>query len=146
MSSLTINQTQYNLDDCWYWAGSVDKDGYGIIGFRRMDGRCTSARAPRVVYENYKEEIPENLQLDHLCRNRICVNPDHLEPVTARVNTLRGNSPSAMNSRKTKCKHGHTLLGLNLYTRKDGRRQCRVCRRKIQGDFRLRKTVTYEFA
>jgi hypothetical protein len=72
--------------------------------------------------------IPEGKQLDHLCRNRACINPEHLEPVTAKENILRGESFSAKNARKTHCIHGHELSGDNLRILKHGR-VCLECRR-----------------
>ena len=69
-------------------------------------------------------EIPAGRQLDHLCRNRLCVNPAHLEPVTNRTNTLRGNSPNAIIHRTKRCKHGHSMRDARV-TKKG--RDCRRC-------------------
>ena len=105
---------------CWQWVGTVSTNGYGQWGNRR---------AHRAVYEMYKGPIPDGLQLDHLCRNRPCVNPDHLEPVTCRENILRGVGHTSQNARKTHCKRGHPLEGRNLrpdITRLGGR-GCRLC-------------------
>lgn len=87
--------------------------------------------AHRVAYEATVGPIPKGLQVDHLCRNRLCVNPSHLEAVTPAENKRRGFSPPAINARKTHCIHGHELAGANVYYRKDrpGRRQCRECER-----------------
>lgn len=81
------------------------------------------------AYEINKGKIPNGLQLDHLCRNRKCVNPDHLEPVTPRINVLRSTSIIAINAIKTHCPKGHPLSGYNLYSYKN-RRHCRTCRRE----------------
>lgn len=105
---------------CWLWAGAAC-GGYGNI----WDGR--PRRAHRVVYELRVGPIPPGLQLDHLCRNTMCVNPRHLEPVTARENNRRSRSPSALNAIKTKCHAGHALSGRNLVVF-DGSRACRTCR------------------
>ena len=111
---------------CWIWKGSENGEGYGF--FHIDQGKML---AHRVAYEWAKGPIPEAMTLDHLCRNRACVNPDHLEPVTRRENILRGTSISAINSQKTRCLRGHLLAGDNLRVaiRKDGRsyRQCRIC-------------------
>lgn len=73
--------------------------------------------------------IPAGLELDRLCRNRRCVRPDHLEPVTSRVNTLRGMAPSAIAARTNVCQRGHEFTPENTYWRPDGtnHRQCRAC-------------------
>lgn len=80
---------------CWDWVGARMRAGYGVFS---TDG--TSILAHRWSYEFYVADIPDGLVLDHLCRNRRCVNPWHLEPVTDRVNVLRGESPPAKNARK----------------------------------------------
>lgn len=110
---------------CWEWVGAHKQAGYGQWG--RTD--C----AHRVMYEKVRGPIPKWLHLDHLCRNKGCVNPDHLEAVTQRENTLRGESPAAQRARATHCKNGHPYDGTNTYNRPDrpiGRgRYCRACRR-----------------
>lgn len=108
-------------DGCWHWLG-VLKNGYGVVNWNsRM------WRAHRLVYELRIGAIPAGLQLDHLCRNRSCVNPAHLEPVTNRENVLRGDGVTARNSKKTHCKHGHALAGNNVEARHGGGRECREC-------------------
>ena len=109
--------------DCWVWTGYITGDGYGWAG---VNGK--SAHAHRLSYEQMVGEIPEGLQLDHLCRNRPCVNPYHVEPVTPRVNTMRGDAPSSLNARKTHCKRNHEFTPENTYVKKDGARWCRICR------------------
>lgn len=109
--------------DCWIWTGSRTDNGYG-----QMMVNYQQCLAHRLAYEFLVGAIPEGLTIDHLCRNRPCVNPDHLDPVPQRVNTMR--SPIALatiNARKTHCKRGHPLSGDNLY-RRNGRRHCRQCR------------------
>lgn len=94
---------------CWIWTGWVNPEGYGRVVFKGK-----RYQAHRLVYEKLVGLIPKGLQLDHLCRNKSCVNPEHLEPVTAKENTLRGNGQSAVNLRKTHCIRGHRLDGDNL--------------------------------
>lgn len=112
--------------DCWIYAGYKAPSGYGQV---YIESRKGPAMAHRLVYEALVGEIPEGLHLDHLCRNRACVNPDHLEPVTRKVNILRGESPFALNSRRTHCVKGHELTSDNIYHRKDrNTRECKACR------------------
>lgn len=111
-------------DGCWIWVGSSWDGGYG-----RMSVKGKSVLAHRFSYSLLVGEIPEGKQLDHLCRNRGCVNPEHLEPVSAQENQLRGNTFTARNSKVTHCRQGHPYSGENLYLTPDGRRDCRTCRR-----------------
>ena len=111
--------------NCWEWLGSRNPDGYGTIS---IDNRISYAH--RIVYEMEVGAIPEDLELDHLCRNRACVNPEHLEPVTQRVNTLRGEGFAAINARKTHCIHGHPFDEKNTYITSAGHRLCRTCNRE----------------
>lgn len=91
--------------DCWAWTGAHHVEGYGEF---QMDGR--RLRAHRVAWEWAHGPIPVGLEPDHLCRNRACVNPDHLELVTHRVNILRGLAPTAINAAKTECPRGHPYV------------------------------------
>lgn len=120
-------------DGCWEWTGYVNVRGYGALKYR---GKVLAAH--RVSYELFVGPIPGGLQLDHLCRNRSCVRPGHLEAVTARVNTLRSLNPAAINSRKTHCKHGHPFSGRNLYVNPNGERACRACRNLDAAEYRSR--------
>jgi len=118
--------------NCWEWNGAKNEYGYGFFSLpNNLNGKHGKLiRAHRFAYELFKGEIPKGLQLDHLCRNRLCVNPDHLETVTSKQNTLRGNNPAALNARKTHCPKGHELKGDNLKAyelRTHGYRACRIC-------------------
>jgi hypothetical protein len=109
---------------CWIWTGSRNRGGYGHIGINRVP-----ARTHRVAYELLRGPIPDGLQLDHLCRNRACLNPAHLEPVTNWENQLRGDTSRAANAAKTHCGRGHEFDLLNTYFDPLGKRVCRICRR-----------------
>jgi hypothetical protein len=90
--------------DCWTWIRSKDSHGYGAI---RRDGKAY--RAHRYFYEMHRGAIPEGMQLDHLCRNPDCVNPDHLEPVTNRENVLRGRTTKVTQQIADKIRHLRSL-------------------------------------
>lgn len=107
---------------CWNWTAALS-NGYGILG---VQGE--SRRAHRVVYLLLRGEIAEGLHLDHLCRNRRCCNPDHLEPVTNQENNRRSNSASAQHARQTHCVRGHEFTPENTYFRKRAHKTERFCR------------------
>ena len=126
---------------CWVWRGAMNGKGYGLCYEGVSPGRYRWKMAHRVVYEAAKGPIPTGLTLDHLCRNRACVNPDHLEPVSNRENILRGKGATALNARKTHCKRGHELSDRNLKPNKAGR-ECRKCARDRENKRRaLRREV-----
>lgn len=113
-------------DECWEWKAGKG-NGYGSI---RATGHGPSLLAHRISYELLVGPIPEGLVIDHLCRNRGCVNPTHLEPVTMVENVMRGESPYARAARQTECIHGHPFTPENTYVTKRGGRHCLECCRR----------------
>lgn len=129
---------------CWLWTGATagrdDDHAYGRIwsGLRSENGHPLAIQAHRAVYELAVGPIADGLQIDHLCRNPRCVNPDHLEPVTYEENQRRGNSPMAQQARQTHCKRGHPLDDENTYHWK-GTRRCRRCNADQAASIRKRR-------
>lgn len=110
---------------CWLWCGAADRKGYGLFYFNDKCGK-----AHRFSYKTFAGPLVDGLQLDHLCRNPSCVNPLHLEQVTAKENIWRSDTVTAVNARKTHCHKGHALFGDNLRITTRGRRECIVCHRE----------------
>lgn len=117
--------------DCWEWSAGRDRHGYGRF---YLAGR--ELLAHRWAYEDMVGEIPAELVIDHLCRNRGCVNPFHLEPVTPLENTRR-SAPA----QKRFCSHGHEFTPENTYRKPSGQRQCKECRRAAVRRHRARAEV-----
>lgn len=115
---------------CWEWTGWRNA-GYGMFSLALGSGGDRRlVRAHRWAYEHLVGSIPDGLTIDHLCRNRACVRPGHLQPVTQALNCLRGQSIPSRNARKTHCKRGHPLSGSNLRLLDAGKqRRCRACDR-----------------
>jgi len=109
---------------CWLWIGAKDYGGYPIVW---LNAGRRGARVHRLMYERYRGPIPEGLTLDHLCRVRSCVNPDHLEPCTAGENARRSpDAPYWKRAAQTHCKRGHAFSESNTLLH-HGRRECRAC-------------------
>lgn len=119
--------------ECWRWKGCITNVGYGFLSYRILGNRI-QVGAHRLAYEILRGRIQKDMCIDHLCRNRRCCNPWHMEVVTLGENVLRGFAPSAINARKTYCKRGHKFDHENtyIYTRKTfnaKQRKCRRCRK-----------------
>lgn len=121
---------------CWPWTGALHSSGYGVLWGGRDDARRW-LRAHRVAYELLVGPIPDGMQLDHLCRNRRCVNPAHLEPVTLVENVMRGVGVGPTNAAKTHCPRRHPL------PERGGPRGriCLPCKRRRQQEWKARKAA-----
>lgn len=122
-----------NKTKCWKWEGSLNKTGYGYIYF--INKRWYAHRVSYLLFYGY---IDEDLEIDHLCKRRECVNPLHLELVTHKVNTLRSNSPLAKNKNKKVCIRGHAFDIKNTILSLKGR-ICKKCKHQRKKIYRLRK-------
>lgn len=128
LSAVPLNAS----DDCWVWLGTLDMDGYGRFSVRGRD-----LRAHRVAYElKVKHPIPDDLVIDHLCRNRQCVNPAHMEPVTIGENTRR-----APRFHLPTCKHGHAWTAATTKIRGNGTRNCVPCSRRRSAESYARRSA-----
>lgn len=118
---------------CWNWLGPRMRSGYGRASFSGRRGL-----AHRISYELLRAPVPSNLQIDHVCRNRLCVNPDHLCPMTRKENLRRGIGPTGIRHRQIACKYGHPFDEKNTRIRKNGTRQCRRCSVRQVTEYRVR--------
>lgn len=119
---------------CWLWTGYVAGNGYGIIYGRFPDG-THQQKAHRYGYQLIRGEVPSGLQLDHKCRTRCCVNPDHLEPVTQQENMRRGERYRALVTGT--CKYGHPVRVVTQYGGK--RSRCSTCQAKWKREWEARQ-------
>lgn len=130
------------LGPCWEYGGYLNESGYG----RAVDRSRKSILVHRLSYVYFKGPIPGNLPLDHLCRNRKCFNPGHLEAVTHAENQRRGFSPWGINARKTHCKNGHEFTLENTFEQYNGGRGCVTCRDRYFKEYQLRDEVKKKVA
>jgi HNH endonuclease len=114
-------------DGCWEWNGWHNAKGYSCVSLGQTGGGQKHFFVHRVMYELLIGPIPEGKQIDHLCRNRGCVNPWHCEPVVCRENLMRGETHAARLAARTHCDKGHPFDEANTLYRKDGSRRCREC-------------------
>jgi hypothetical protein len=118
---------------CLLWTGALSATGYG-----RITVNYRSREVHRLVYEMFAGPAADGMVLDHLCRVRHCANVSHLEPVTDRLNILRGISPSAVNATKTNCLCGREYDGVNV----NGSRTCSECHRAANQRWRAKRVIT----
>ena len=112
------------MTNCIKWSGSINPLGYGTRYFRKK-----MMNAHRAAWIEKHGEVAKGIDIDHLCRNRACVNLKHLRAITHRENLMSGQTVAAMNSRKTKCINGHDFSPENTYRNPAGSRECRICRK-----------------
>lgn len=131
-----VPQHRPELGPCWPWTGALSQ-GYGHLTYRSR-----TRKAHQVAFELLVGSVPAGMELDHLCRNRACVSPAHLEPVTHQENLLRGGSPSAKHAAKTHCDSGHEFTPENTRIYGSGWRRCRTCHRLHQRDYKAQRRLT----
>lgn len=129
------SKVEVDASGCWLWQAGLNRNGYGRY---MLSGSNRDVVAHRYAYEVATgNPIPDGLVMDHLCRVRHCVNPEHVEPVTQRENLLRGQTRTARQVAATECPAGHPYAGDNLYVNPSGDRLCRECHRRRVAAARL---------
>lgn len=119
--------------DCWIWKGIISYKGYGLINVNQQ-----KRKAHRYSYTHFINKIPDGMTIDHLCRVRACVNPDHLEVVTLVENIRRG---LIFRQPKKQCNYGHPLIDNNLYINYRGHRSCLKCNRKRSREYMRKRRL-----
>lgn len=133
-----VEKVEVTDTGCFIWTGGKVgplRNYGGFYAGRRKYGDSGKARAHRWSYETFVGPIPDGLEIDHLCRNGLCVNPDHLEPVDHQANIDRSHG----NGAKTHCIRGHAFTEENTYRNKRGDRSCKTCRASAARKSRARK-------
>lgn len=130
-----------DLTGCWLWTGHIRRDNlYGTWSYSH-EGKTKTVYVHRFAYEQLVGPVPDGNVLDHKCRVRFCINPDHLEPTTQQINLerrLNRDGGASFQRNKTHCPKGHPYAGDNLAMRKDGKRSCRACEREWTRQYRER--------
>ena len=134
-----MEKTRSSENGCVIWtAGTASRSGYGYFyAGRKSPNQSGRVYAHRWAYERFVGRIPSGMEIDHLCRNRLCVNPRHLEAVSREENYRR----SMGNHRKVQCPAGHPYSGDNVYITPRGGRQCRKCKRAALRRYKARKAA-----
>lgn len=132
------NRTILNKSGCWVWRGALNADGYGQIWHK---GKTQLVH--RVMYTLAIGPIPDGLTIDHVkergCTSRACCNLGHLEPVTRKINILRGDTFQARHAAQTHCLNGHEFSPENTYIEASGSRRCRECKRALNRAYKARQ-------
>lgn len=121
-----MDKVRVDVNGCWMWQGAKDRGNHGIqYGQVYWNGKLWAAH--RATYTWYVAPIPEGYEVDHLCKNGLCVNPRHLDAVPPRINMLRSDAPGAIRWKSAYCKRGHPMVEANLFYHKRGDSECKTC-------------------